>query len=176
MSEYSNLETMMSTHVLAAGGFAPVLAESSKALITWTPVTFYVTAFLFQCIGIYLIGKLLDVDPDHNNPVALAVSLGLANVAAYFLRPYGVLGVLGTGATFIILLLATSAIDVLYAIVGFLVAVGIYGGLAIFLVPRTPLTIDGPDEASNLGGIPKVVYKGGLEPESVKKVPGTKGD
>lgn len=146
----------------------PLIAEA-KPLITWTPTTFYVTAFLFQTIGVYLVGKILGIDAEHNNPIALAICMGIANAVAFFVRDMGVVGILISSATFVVLLLGVSAVDILMTVVGFLVALGIYGVLGGFLIDRTPDTLT----AETIGGLPKVVITGEIEAEPVDRVPGS---
>jgi hypothetical protein len=89
--------------------------------------------------------------------------MGLGNVAAYFLRDFGVLGIIGICAAFIIVLLAMTAVNTLVTLVGFLVVLGVYAGTAQFAMTRTPLTIE------EIGGLPEVVVTGNIEAEPIKR-------
>lgn len=132
-------------------------------LLAWTPATYYALSAFVQTIAVFVIGHSMGVDREYFDPIPVAISMGLGNVAAYFLRDFGVLGIIGICAAFIIVLLAMTAVNTLVTLVGFLVVLGVYAGTAQFAMTRTPLTIE------EIGGLPEVVVTGNIEAEPIKR-------
>lgn len=133
----------------------------SEALITWTPVTFYVAAAIIQTL-VFLGGfRLLGVDPEHNTFIGALLAAAIANIVAYFLRDAGLFGILATGAVHFGLLVAISSGEVLKAVMVFVVSLAVYGLMGIFVLPRTPLHVD------QIAGLPRVIMTGGMEAEPI---------
>lgn len=142
---------------LALGAHSfPMIAE---ALITWTPVTFYVAAGIAQAITAYATFKLMGVDPENNTIIGAIIAAVVINLVAYFTRDYGLAGVLGTGAAIFGMLVAVTSGEALRAAFVAALCMGVYAGVGFVVVPRTPLTAD------KIGGLPAVMMKGGLEEE-----------
>lgn len=135
----------------------PLLAE---ALITWTPLTFYVAMAIVQVVVILAGFKLLQVDSE-NNPIASAlVVAGAALAAGYLTREMGLVGLMITSATIFGLLVATTAGDAVRSLVLAGVCIATYAGMGHFLVPRTPLT------ATTVGGFAQA-FMVGLEEDAI---------
>lgn len=134
-----------------------------SSLLAWTPATFYALSAAVQTVTVFFIGRSMRVEREHFDPVPLAISLSLGNTAAYFLRDFGVLGIIGSCAVFIILLLAMTAVNTLVTLVSFLVVLGTYAGTAKLVASRTPLTLD------EIGGLPEVVVTGKIEAEPIER-------
>ena len=136
----------------------PVTAE---ALITWTPLTFYIAAAIVHTI-LFLVGfRLAGVDPEHNTFVGAVLAAGIANGTAYFLRDFGLFGILASGAVHFAMLVAITSGEVLKSALVFLVAMAAYAGMGFFILPRTPLDVN------KIGGLPRVIMTGGIEPEPI---------
>jgi hypothetical protein len=133
----------------------------AKALITWTPTTFYVAAAIIQT-GIFLGGfHLLGVDPEHNTFVGALLGAAIANIVAFFLRDAGLFGILAAGAVHFGMLVAISSGEVLKSVFVFVVSLAVYGLMGMFVLPRTPLHID------DIAGLPRVIMTGGMEAEPI---------
>jgi len=137
------------------------VAVIAKAAITWTPVTFYVTATIVHTLMILLVFKLLHVDPEHNTFIGAVVAALVGNAAVFFLRDFGLFGNLGAAAVYFATLAAVSSGEVLKSLLVFTAALAVYAGLGMFLTPRTPLTVE------KLGGLPEIMMTGGLTPEPI---------
>ena len=88
----------------------------AKALITWTPTTFYVAAAIIQTV-VFLAGfRILGVDPEHNTFVGALLGAAIANIVAFFLRDAGLFGILAAGAVHFGLLVAISSGEVLKSV------------------------------------------------------------
>ncbi|MGM0558308.1 MAG: hypothetical protein ACQEVA_18130 [Myxococcota bacterium] len=133
----------------------------AKALITWTPTTFYVAAAIIQTV-VFLVGfRLLGVDPEHNTFVGALLAAAIANIVAFFLRDAGLFGILTTGAVHFGLLVAVSSGEVLKSVFVFAVSLAVYGLMGTFVLPRTPLHVD------DIAGLPRVIMTGGMEAEPI---------
>lgn len=133
----------------------------AKAAITWTPLTFYITAAIAHLAVIMLTFKLLHVDPEHNTFVGALVAAAVGNGAVYLLNSFGLFGILGSAAIFFAVLAAVSSGEVLKSLAVFLVLLGVYAALGHFITQRTPLTVQ------ELGGLPQAVMTGGLTAEPI---------
>lgn len=153
----------MWTQWLMAGGTFGLVAESSKALITWTPVTFYVACALVQTLVIWLGYRLLGADPEYNNFWSALIAASLANLAAYGMKDLGVIGAIGTFGVYFFTLIITSGVAIFRSIVVFVLVMLTYWGVGTFVANRTPLT------AYDMGGVPKVEMTGGFEEEPVQR-------
>jgi hypothetical protein len=152
----------MFVDALIASGGLPLLAESTKALVTWTPTTFYIAAAIIQVPVIWLGYQFLGGDPEYTNfPAALAVA-AVGNVIAFFLKDLGVVGAVSTSAALYGLLLVTSGIDIFRSMAVFGLVMMSYWGFGQFVVERTPL------DAYSIGGPAKVMLTGGLQPEPLE--------
>ncbi len=137
---------------------APLLA---KAMITWTPVTFYVAAGILHTI-IFLVGfRLLGVDPEHNTFVGALLGAAIANIVAYFMRDAGLAGILTSGAVHFAILVAISSGEVLKSVMVFAAAMSLYALMGVVVLPRTPLHVD------DIAGLPRVMMTGGIEAEPI---------
>lgn len=138
-------------------GLAPLLAESSRALITWTPATFYVAAALLQVPIIYGFFSLMHADSTHNTLSNAVLCAGVGNLIAFTLRHYGIFGVLGTVGAYFLMLVAISGLA-LFRSMAVLAAVSLfYAGSLFFVVARTPLT------PTDIGGYPRILAEGEVE-------------
>lgn len=135
-----------------------VLGETS---IDWTPKTFYIAAGIVHAILILVGFRLLGVDPENNTFVGALIAAAIGNVAAFFLRDAGLFGILASGTIHFGLLVAITSGEVLKATIVFFLAMATYGGLAMYITPRTPLTLE------EIAGIPRVIVSGGLEAEPI---------
>lgn len=135
----------------------------AKAAITWTPVTFYVVATIVHTLMILLVFKLLHVDPEHNSFIGALIAALVGNAAVFFLRDFGLFGNLGAAAVYFATLAAVSSGEVIKSLAVFIVALAVYAGLALFLVPRTPLT------AETIGGLPEIMITGGFTAEPISE-------
>jgi len=147
---------------LLVGGLT-LVAESSKALLEWTPTTFYVAAGIVDTVVIWVGMQLFGADPEYNTIPAAVAAAAVGNVAAFFLRDMGVVGVTATGMIFVALLLVCSGIDIFRTTIVFILVMATYGGLGQFIASRTPLN------AYDIGGVPKVIMTGGFEPEPIER-------
>ena len=134
-----------------------------SSLLAWTPATFYALSAIVQTIAVFFVGRSMGVDREYFDPIPVAISMGLGNVAAFFLRDLGVLGIIGICAAFIVVLLAMTAVNTLVTLVSFLVVLGAYAGTVQFAVTRTPLTME------EIGGLPEVVVTGEIEAEPIER-------
>ena len=151
----------MFVDVLISSGGMPLLAESTKALLTWTPTTFYIAAALIQVPVIWRGYQFLGGDPEYTNfPAALSVA-AVGNVIAFFLRDLGVVGAVATTAAIYGLLLVTSGIDIFRSMLVFGLVMISYWGFGQFVIERTPLN------AYRIGGPAKVMLTGGFQPEPI---------
>jgi|GEM_PF-2357466 len=150
----------MLVDIFAASLEVGVLA---KAAITWTPVTFYVVATVIHTLMILLLFKVLHVDPEHNSFIGALIAALIGNAAVFFLRDFGLFGNLGAAAIYFATLAAVSSGEVLKSLVVFTGALAVYAGLALFLVPRTPLT------AETINGLPKIMITGGFTAEPISE-------
>ncbi|MFB6351649.1 MAG: hypothetical protein ABEN55_15155 [Bradymonadaceae bacterium] len=147
---------------LLMGGLT-LVAESSKALMEWTPTTFYIAAGVVDTVVIWVGMQLFGADPEYNTIPAAMAAAAVGNVAAFFLKDHGVVGVTATAGIWVFLLMITSGMDIFRTIIAFILVMGTYAGLGQFIAARTPLT------AYDIGGVPKVTMTGGFEPEPIKR-------
>lgn len=145
---------------LLMGGLT-LVAESSQALIEWTPTTFYVANGIVHTIVIWVGMQLFGADPEYNTIPAAIAAAAVGNVAAFFLKDFGIVGVISTAGVFVALLLISSGIDIFRTVIVFILVMATYGGLGQFIASRTPLN------AYDIGGVPKVIMTGGFEPEPI---------
>lgn len=148
---------------LMLGGNVTLLGQSAKALVEWNPTTFYIAAAILHIPVIWVGYRLLDADPEYNTFPAAIASAAVGNVAAFFLKDFGVVGVIGAAGTFFIMLMVTSGIDIFRSIFVFILAMGMYWGVGTFVAKRTPL------DAYSIGGVTKVLMTGGFQPEPLKR-------
>jgi hypothetical protein len=146
---------------LAIGGGSGLVAESS-AMITWTPTTFYVAAAVVHTVVIWFGYQLLGGDREYNNVPSAMAAATVGNVAAYFMRDFGVVGVAGTFGAWFLLLIITSGIDLFRSFVVFILVMLSYWGLGTFIAQRTPL------DAYTIGGVPKMEMTGGFQEEPIE--------
>ena len=132
----------------------------AKALITWTPLTYYIAAALAHMVVIVVGFKLLQIDPEHNSILGGLICAGAIAAIAYFTRDEGLVGLLITAAAIFGGLIALSAGDALKSLLIAGLCIGVYIGLGSFVVPRTPLSYEG------VGGFAKA-YKLGLQDEAL---------
>ncbi|MFB6262318.1 MAG: hypothetical protein ABEL76_01650 [Bradymonadaceae bacterium] len=151
---------------MSALGQYILIAESSKALITWTPTTFYIAAALFHIPLIYGIYRLTDADPTHNTVLGAVFCAVAGNATAYGLRHLGIFGVLGTIGIYLVLLVAVSGMDFFRSFVVFAALSLFYAGAVKFVVPRTPLT------GATIGGYPRALAMGEVRSQSVGSLTG----
>ena len=137
----------------------PLLAD---ALITWTPLTFYIAAGIVQAILTYLGFKLLQVDPEQNTIIGALVAGAVMAVAGYLTRDMTLVGVLISSSAIFGSLVLVSSGEALKAIPMTMVCMATYYVLALGLVPRTPLTHEA------IGGLNKVFQQGGLQEEAIE--------
>lgn len=133
----------------------------AEALITWTPVTFYVAAGIIHTIVILAGFHLLGVDPEHNTFVGAILGAAVANIIAFFLRDAGLFGILASGAVLFGLLVAISSGEVLKSVLVFAIALAVYGLMGTFVLPRTELHVN------DIAGLPRVIMTGGMEAEPI---------
>lgn len=153
----------MSPDVLLPGADLAVIAQSGKALIRWTPTTFYAAAAVIHTAVIWLGYRMLGLEAEYNTVTAALASATVANVAAFFLKDFGIVGVIGTGAAFVTMLLLTSGMDIFRTLMVFALTMMVYGGMGNFIAQRTPLN------AYDMGGVPKVIMTGGFQPEPIRQ-------
>ena len=117
--------------------FAPIAA---KALITWTPLTFYIVAAIIQWPLVSLAFRLLGADTERAgwiNALVVAIATG---VVGYVTRDMGVLGLLATAGASFGSALFVSAGDAPRSIAVGIACFAVWPALALGVVPRTPLT------------------------------------
>lgn len=138
----------------------PIIGE---ALITWTPLTFYIAAGILQAIVIIVGFKVLQVDPENNTFIGAAIAAIAITAAGFLTRDMGLAGILITGCTIFGLVMAVSGFDALKSIIVAGICFGVYAGLGAVVIPRTPLT------PGTIGGLPKAVITGTIEEEPVRE-------
>lgn len=137
------LETMMTGPQLLA-----------EALITWTPMTYYVAGGLAHMI-VALVGfRVLQVDTENNPFISSLFVAGVSFAAGFFLKDYGLVGLIIGSAALFGIMLATTAGDAIKSLVLAGVCIATYAGLGNFIVPRTPLT------PGQIGGFTKAFMEG----------------
>ena len=138
------------------------------AAITWTPTVFYIAMGIIHTVLILVGFRVMQVDPEHNSFIG-AVLAGVAiNVTAFFVKDLGVIGIMVQIAVIFGSLVLVSSGEVLKAGVMALICVGLYGGVAQFVIPRTPLT------EFAIGGFSQVIINGGMEAEPIDEEQGRK--
>lgn len=131
-----------------------LLAESSETLFQWNPTTFYVACGVIHTVVIWIGMQLFGADPEYNTIPAAIAAAAVGNVAAYFLRDFGVVGFISTAGVFVLLLLISSGIDIFRTVIVFILVMGSYAAVGKYVVGQTEMT------AYDLGGVPKVTMKG----------------
>lgn len=141
--------------------FSTVLVIADGGL-SWTPETFYAAATVVHILLILLAFRVLALSPDYNTfGGAVLVALGL-NLAAYFTKDFGIVGVLTPSVVLFGLLAFIARGDVLKGGLVWLVVMASYLGLSHLIIPNSEdLFIE------DLGGIPQTLDAGGLTPEAI---------
>lgn len=136
---------------------APLLA---KALITWTPLTFYVAVAIVHVVAIVIASRVLQVDEENNIFVGALIVGAAAAAAGYFLKGNGLVGLLVTGSTLFGTLLAVTAGDALKSLIIAGLCIATYAGVGQVVLPRTPLN------TTDVGGFAQA-FMDGLEEEAI---------
>ncbi|MFU8805895.1 MAG: hypothetical protein ACNA8W_18930 [Bradymonadaceae bacterium] len=140
-------------------GAGPVLATFLG--ITWTPMVFYIAMAIVHCISILLVFRIIQLDPEYNSFVSAALVAIVANVAAFFLKDFGVFGILASTSVLFALLATVTHFDMIKAIVAWAVMIALYWVVAWGVLPRTDdLTIE------QIAGVSQVIMQGGLQTET----------
>ncbi len=128
--------------------------------ITWTPVTYYVAMGVIHLIIILGGFRVMQVDAENNTFIGALLSAGTIGAAGFFLRDWGIIGVMGYGTVLFGVLVAVTSGEALksFFMSMFIIASYFIGG-TFMLEPKTPLTLD------QVGGMTQVVMTGGLKAE-----------
>lgn len=137
----------------------PLFILAQSAGLTWTVATFYIAAAILHLIIILVMFRMLHLEPEYNTFIGAILAAGISNAAAFYLKDFGLFGVLGAGAIYFALLVAISHADVIKSLFVWGVVLASYAGLVFLILPRSELTID------KIGGIPQVIMSGGLKAE-----------
>ena len=141
--------------MLISGMF--VLADGG---MSWTPETFYAAAAAAHLLMILLAFRIFGLSPEYNTFGGALLVAGVMNAVAFFMKDYGLVGVLVPSVTLFGLLAFISRGDVLRSGMVWMLVMASYLGLAHLILPRADdLFIE------DLAGIPAVLDAGGLEPE-----------
>lgn len=131
------------------------------AAIQWTPAVFYIAMGIVHTVVILIGFRLLQVDPEHNSFIGAVIAGVAINVTAFFVKDLGIIGIMIQIAVIFGSLVLIASGEVLKAGITALVCVALFGGIAQFLIPRTPLT------EYSIGGFALVIISGGLEAEPI---------
>lgn len=129
----------------------------------WSVENFYgITAGVLG-LAIHLGFRVFGLDPDDNKLIGGMICGAVICGVAYATRGIGLVGILGTGITAFIATLAFSNGEAAKSLLVSILSVGVFAGMAHFVVARSALTAD------DLGGIARAAYNGKLEKEEVAK-------
>lgn len=149
--------------LFATLGVLTLVAESGKALITWTPTTFYVAVALVHIPVIWGGYRILGGDAEYANFATALAATAIGNLVAFLVRDFGVVGFVITAMAFYGLLVMLSGTDIFRSVLVFFLVLGTYGVFGNFVTERTPL------DAYEIGGVAKVIMTGGFEPEPMEE-------
>jgi hypothetical protein len=130
------------------------VALAAEALITWTPVTYYVTAAIVHAIIIFAGFRILQVDPEHNSVVGAVIGAAIIAAACFVLKGGELFSALGGIGIIFLVLLGVSGGEAIKAVLVSVAVIGSYGLTGGFLIPRTPLDLE------DIGGLTQVVMTG----------------
>lgn len=136
-----------------------ILAE---ALITWTPMTYYVATAIIHVIMVYAGFRIMQVDPEHNTVIGAALAGVVIAVVGFIAKDYGLIGNLITGAAIFGILMAITAADAIKALIMSAFVVASFGLIGSFITSRTDLS------PKDLGGLTLVVISGELDAEPLQ--------
>lgn len=128
--------------------------------ITWTPVTYYVAMGIVHLVVILLGFRAMQVDAENNTFIGALMAAGAIGAAGYFLRDFGVVGVMIYGGVLFGSLIAVTSGETLKSFFMTLIVIASYAiGGNFFVQPHTPLTLE------QVNGVTRVVMTGGLKAE-----------
>ena len=129
--------------------------------IIWTEAHFYVAMAVVDFLAIMLLFRVMHVDPEHNTILGAIVAACAINGVAFFVRDLGIIGIMIQIAVIYGALVLVSSGEALKSLAVGLACIGLFGALASFLIPRTPLS------AEAIGGFSEIILQGGLQAEPI---------
>ncbi len=138
------------------------VAIAAEALITWTPVTYYVAAAIAHAIIIFVGFRVLQVDPEHNSVIGAVIGAAIIAVACFMLKGGELFSALGSIGIIFMVLLGVSGGEAIKALVVGVAVIGTYGAVGSFIIPRTPLDLE------DIGGLTLVVMEGDFKVEPLE--------
>ncbi len=138
------------------------VAIAAKALLTWTPVTFYVTVAIAHAIVIFFGFRMLQVDPEHNSIVGVVIGAAVIGVAGFLLKDGELFSALGAIGIIFLVVVGVSGGEAIKGLMIGAVCIGTYGLVGAFVIPRTPLVLD------EVGGLTNVVMTGQFKVEPLE--------
>ena len=112
------------------------VAVAAKALITWTPETYYVAAAIAHAVVIFLGFRILQVDPEHNSAIGAIIGAAIIGAACYVLKGGELFSALGSIGIIFLVLLAVSGGEALKALLVGVAVIASYGGVgAVVILP-----------------------------------------
>lgn len=128
--------------------------------LTWTPETFYIAATVIHLVLILVAFRVMALPSEYNTFGSILFVVVPTNAAAYFLKDFGIVGVLLTSVVLFGLLTAITRGDVLKSTGVWFLTMASYWAMAYFIVPAADdLRIE------DLAGVPQVIMQGGFEAE-----------
>ncbi|MBA2661954.1 MAG: hypothetical protein H0U74_06635 [Bradymonadaceae bacterium] len=140
--------------------FASYFVLAQLGSFSWTVETFYIAAGVVHLVVILLGFRLMHLEPEYNTFIGALMAAVISNGVAYLLKDFGLFGVLGSGATFFVMLVVISHADVLKALIMWAVVLAAYALMAFLIIPRA----DGLN-IEQIAGLPQVMMTGGLKAE-----------
>ena len=135
---------------------------AAEALITWTPMTYFITVAIVHAIVTFVGFRVLQVDPEHNSILGVIIGAAVIGAAGFFLKDGELFSALGLIGVIFIVQLGVSGGEAIKAIMVGVVCIGAYGAVGTVILPRTPLTIE------DVGGLTQVVMEGEFKVEPVE--------
>ncbi|MEM1348274.1 MAG: hypothetical protein AAGI01_06960 [Myxococcota bacterium] len=136
----------------------------AEALITWTPMTFYITAAIAHVLVIYGGFVAMQVDPEHNTLLSALIGAAIIGAASFFLKDGGLFVALALGGGTAVVLAGISGGEIVKALIMSALVLATNACLGFFLVPRTPDTLT----SETIGGLTRAIMEGGFDEESIE--------
>jgi len=136
----------------------------AEALITWTPMTFYITAAIAHVIVIYGGFAAMQVDPEHNTVLSAIIGAVILGVASFVFKDGGLFAALAVGGGTVVVLAGISGGEVVKALIMSAIVLATNAGLGFFLIPRTPDTLT----SESIGGLTRALMEGGFDEEAIE--------
>ena len=129
--------------------------------IGWTPITFHVTLVILHTLAILIGFRLFELEAEDRTALGAFLAAVVINTVGYFVRDYGMVGLIVQTTVIFGCLVGISSGEVLPSLVVMGIVIAISTAAAHFVIERSHL------DSADLGGLPHAILSGGPEPTAV---------